>query len=395
MKKRELLKAIAATATISLLSPLTQAADMEPVRIGAVSSLSGVFEQQGQEVLRAIEFAVEEANANGGVDGRKVELEIADDESTPDGARRSAEKLAREGHNLLIGPISSSISMTLSQNLDRWDAMYVVVASKMDALTGKSCHARMFRTNHNDVMDLAMMKEWMKTVKEKKFGIIAADYTWGHSSAEFFEKTAAELGKEVKVSLFAPLGTKDFAPYVAQLRDADIEAVWVAMVGRDAISFVKQADSFGLNDSKRLVGHALIFQYLIDATGDATQNVWGNIGYGADIDTARNRKFVAAWMDKFGRVPTENEGQAYNGIQAIFEGVHLAGSTEPGAVSKALENASYETIYGQAVMRGADHQLQIPDYIGQVTKVDGKLRPVIERSYPVDLYAEPSPECAL
>ena len=115
-----------------------------------------------------------------------------------------------------------------------------------------------------------MMKEWLKTVDEKRFGIIAADYTWGHGSAEFFEKTAKELGKEVKVSLFAPLGTKDFAPYVAQLREADIDAIWVAMVGRDAISFVKQADAFGLNESKRLVGHALIFNYLVDATGDGT-----------------------------------------------------------------------------------------------------------------------------
>ncbi len=394
MKRRDLLAGAVLSAMLGSLALPAFAAAGEPLRIGAVSSLSGVFEQQGQEVLRGIQFAIDEANANGGVDGRKVEVEIADDESTPDGGRRSAEKLARQGYNLLIGPISSSISLTLAQNLKRWDAMYVAVASKLDALTGQSCNARMFRTNHSDRMDLAMMKEWMASVDEKRFAIIAADYTWGHGSAEFFEKTAKELGKEVKVTLYAAMGTKDFAPYIAQLRDADVDAIWVAMVGRDAISFVKQADTFGLT-SKRLIGHALIFNYLVNATGTATSGVWGNIGYGAEIDTPKNQAFVAGWQAKFGRVPTENEGQAYNGVQAIFEGVRLAGSTAPDAVAKALAGARYETIYGPARMRAGDHQLEIPNYIGRVKEIDGVLRPVVEQSYPAALYATPSPECAL
>ena len=394
MKRRNLLAGVVMSVTLGSFALPGLAADAEPVRIGAVSSMSGVFEQQGQEVLRGIQFAVDEANANGGIDGRKVEIEIADDESTPDGGRRSAEKLARQGYNLLIGPISSSISLTLGQNLKRWDAMYVSVASKLDALTGKSCNARMFRTNHSDRMDLAMMKEWMVNVEEQRFAIIAADYTWGHGSAEFFEQTAKELGKEVETVLYASMGTKDFAPYIAQLRDADVDAIWVAMVGRDAISFVKQADTFGLT-SKRLIGHALIFNYLVDATGTATKGIWGNIGYGAEIDTPKNRTFVAGWQKRFGRVPTENEGQAYNGVQAIFEGVRQSGSTEPSAVAKALAGASYETIYGPATMRAGDHQLEIPNYIGKVKEVNGVLRPVVERNYPASLYATASPECAL
>jgi branched-chain amino acid transport system substrate-binding protein len=80
-------------------------------------------------VLRR-QFAIDEANAKGGVDGRKVEVQIADDEGTPDAGRRVAEKLARDGYNLLIGAIPSSISLALAPNLERWDAAYFVVASK-------------------------------------------------------------------------------------------------------------------------------------------------------------------------------------------------------------------------------------------------------------------------
>ena len=70
---------------------------------------------------------MDEANAKGGVDGRKVILAEGDDESTPDAGRRVAEKLSREGHNLIIGPITSSISLAISQNLARWDAAVTTV----------------------------------------------------------------------------------------------------------------------------------------------------------------------------------------------------------------------------------------------------------------------------
>ncbi|MFC6673332.1 ABC transporter substrate-binding protein [Marinobacterium aestuariivivens] len=390
---KKLFRLGAATLLSAALATAAQAADQDPIRIGAVSSITGVFAQQGEEVLRGIQFAVEEANAGGGIAGHPVELKTADDESTPEAGRRVAEKLARDGFPFLIGPISSSISLTLSQSLERWDALYVAVASKLDDLTGKACNARMFRTNHSDSMDLAMMGKWLERVEAKKFAVIAADYTWGHGSAEFFEKTARAQGKDVAETLYVPMGTKDFAPYIAQLRAADVDAIWVAMVGRDAIGFVKQAKAFGLTD-RQLIGHALIFNYLVDATGDATAGVWGNIGYGAGIDTPRNKAFVEGFRQKYGRVPTENEGQAYNGVQAIFEGVRLAGSTEPEAVSTALVGAEYETIYGPATMR-RDHQLVIPNYVGQVKQVGDRLQPVVELSYQPSIYPPASKECML
>lgn len=375
--------------------PLSAIAEEKaPVKIGAVTSLSGVYSQQGEEVLRGIKFAVEEANAAGGVDGRQVDIEVSDDESTPEAGRRVAEKLARDGHDLLIGAISSSISMTISKSLKRWDALYFGTLSKADILTGKECSPRMFRTNHADNMDLAMMRQWLPSVEEKNFGVIAADYTWGQDSAAFFKQVAGEQGKSVAISLFPPLGTTDFAPYIAQLMAADIDGVWVALVGRDAIAFAQQAESYGLT-SKRLIGHAFIFDYLIKATGDAMQGVWGNIGYGADIDTPQNHTFVAAWQQKFGRLPTENEGQAYNGMQVIFEGVRQAGSVEPEAVADALEGATFNTVYGPATMRAKDHQLVIPNYIGQVEKVDDVLHPVIKRRFAPSIYAGPAADCSL
>jgi len=390
MLSRKSMSAVLMSAALSMACcGSVLAATKEPVKIGLVTSVSGTFAPQGEEVQRAIQFAVKEANQKGGVDGRKVEVQLADDESTPEGARRGAEKLARSGHNLLIGPIASSMSLMLAQNLDRWDAAYFVILSKSDKLVGESFKPRMFRINPGDAMDLAMMTNWLKGIKEKKIAILAADYAWGRDSASYLKAAAGKMGKEIKLELYAPMGNKDFAPYISQLNASGAEAVWVALVGRDIIAFAKQAEEFGLKKKMRIIGHAYIFNFVVNATGPASDGVWGNVGYSPSIPTARNKQFVAAWSREFKREPTENEGQAYNGIQAIFSGVKAAGSVKPEAVAKALSGATVDTIFGPAKIRAEDHQMLLPNYIGQVKKVGGQYKPVVMQSFDASIIPAP------
>ena len=382
-------------ALLAALPLMSHAQGKEPVKIGLVSSKSGVFAEQGEEVIRGIRFAIEEANAQGGVDGRKVEVAEADDEGTPDAGRRVAERLARDGHNLLIGTIPSSISLAIAQNLDRWDAAYFSVISKSDRLTGDTCKPRSFRTNHSDAMDIAMINEWGKTIPGNTFAVLGADYIWGRDSGESFKKAIESQGKKVALSLFAPMGTKDFAPYIAQLKAANVDAIWVAEVGRDQIAFLKQAEEFGLIPKTRLIGHSLIQPLTIRATGKALENVPGNTTYSPDIKTVRNKAFVDAWKAKFNRLPTDNEGSAYNGAQVIFDGVRLAKSVKPEDVSKALRGAQLDTVYGKVTMRAADNQLVLPTYVARAKMVDGSLRQVLEQEYPTSIVPAPSPLCKM
>ncbi len=388
-------RAIAMLALGALLPAAAIAQKADPVMVGLVSSKSGTFAQQGEEVMRAVQFAIDEANAKGGVAGREIKVQAADDEGTPEAGRRVAEKLARDGYNLLIGSIPSSISLAIAQNLDRWDAAYFAVASKSDKLTGDTCRPRSFRTNHSDAMDLAMIGEWAKGFKEKKFAVLAADYVWGRDSGESFVKTVTAQGKSVALTLYPPIGTKDFSPYIAQLKEANVEAVWVAEVGRDAIAFVKQAQEFGLTPKTRLIGHALIQNFVVGATDKTLDGTIGNTAYTPDIDAPRNKAFVAAWKAKFNRLPTDNEGQAYNGMQVMFEGVRKAGSSKPADVAKALRGASVDTLYGTLTMRAQDNQLVLPTYAGRVKVVDGQLRPVVEQVFPATLTPPPSPLCKM
>jgi len=367
----------------------------EPVKVGLVSTRTGVWAEMGEEVFRGVRFAIDEANAKGGVGGRKVEVAEADDEGTPDAGRRAAEKLARDGYNLLIGSIPSSISLAIAQNLDRWNAAYFIVASKSDKLTGDTCRPRSFRTNHSDAMDIAMINEWAKNIKGDSFAVIGADYVWGRDSAGSFKKAVELLGKKVPLSLYVPLGTKDYAPYITQLKASGVDAIWMAIPGRDAIAFVKQAADFELIPKTPLIGHALLSNFIINGSGKLLDGTPGNLGYAPDIDTQRNKAFVAAWKAKFNRLPTDTEGQAYNGAQVMFEGVRKAGSVDPAEVSKALRGATLDTVYGTVTMRAADNQLVLPNYVGRAKLVDGQVLPVVEQAFPATLTPPPSPLCKM
>uniref|UniRef100_UPI00333EB2B5 ABC transporter substrate-binding protein n=1 Tax=Castellaniella defragrans TaxID=75697 RepID=UPI00333EB2B5 len=389
------LSRILVSAALVAVLPLTAIAqDKESVKIGLVSSKSGNFSSMGVDVINAIRFAVDEANANGGVDGRQVLLAEGDDESTPDAGRRAAEKLARDGYNLLIGPIPSSISLAISQNLSRWDAALIGTMSKADKLTMDACNPRFIRTNHSDAMDLAMIDQWVKTVPGNNFAILAADYVWGQDSARSFEAAVTSQGKKVALKLFAPLGTKDYAPYIQQLKAANVDAIWVADVS-GGIAFVKQAADFGLTPKTPLVGHALVSNFIINATGTAMEGVPGNVGFTPDIDTPATKAFVEAFKAKHNRLPSDTEGQAYNGMMVLFDGIKLAGSVKPEAVTKALRGAQVETLYGKMTVRADDNQLIIPNYVARVKMSDGVLRPVIEQTFPETIAPPASSVCKM
>lgn len=381
--------------TAVLLASTAALAEPEPLRIGVPTTRSGAYALLGDQVVRAVEFAVAEVNAKGGVDGRKVEFRIADDEASPDAGRRAGEKLASEGYRILAGTVSSAVGLAMSTQLERWDAMYVSTINKSPKITGDACKPRMFRTNHSDDMDIAIVGPWLKDQPQKTWGIIAADYLWGRGSGSAFKATAEGLGRSVKVEVFPPVGTTDYAPYITQLRDSGAEGVWVALAGGDAINFIKQAKQFGLTDKMVMFGHNVVSPSTAKAVAKEMVGIWGNMGYAAAIDTAENKAFVAAWKAKYDAEPTDYEGETYAGLQVIFAAVAKAKSVAPADVSKALEGLTTTTPFGAVTMRAADHQLEVPNYLGRVVEKAGAFPIVVERTFEAKAATPVNPACKI
>ena len=104
---KTVLLSIASAVSLALVLPGAAGAAKEPLKIGVPTALTGTYSALGDEAKRAVEFAVNEANAAGGADGRKVEVRFLDTEAKPELARQQAEKLALEGFNIMTATIAS------------------------------------------------------------------------------------------------------------------------------------------------------------------------------------------------------------------------------------------------------------------------------------------------
>jgi branched-chain amino acid transport system substrate-binding protein len=388
---------LAGAALIGVARPHISWAAKDPVRIGVPTALTGPYADLGNQVKRAVDFAVEAANVAGGVDGRQVEVRYLDTEAKADLARQQGEKLALSGYNLLMSTIASGEGLAIGPQLVRWNALYIATINKADDITGKACSPRMFRVNHPDSSDSAVVQPWLKQQKQKKWAIQAGDTAWGHNSGASFSKAAQADGRTIVSESYSPFGTNDYAPYIQKIADSGAEGLWVALAGRDAITFAQQARQFGLFDKVLTAGVSFIADNQVKTLGSAAKGILGIINYGATLDTPENRQFVAAWQKKYpGTTPTNFEGETYLGTQVLFQAVKKAGSVASANVARAMEGTTFSTIYGNALMRREDHQLVTPNYFGYVGEVDGVMKPIITMTVPADVvFPAPAGSCKL
>jgi len=360
------------------------AADLEPLKIGVPTALTGPFGPLGEQVQRGVEYAVEEANAKGGVSGRKIEVRFLDTQAKADLARQQAEKLALAGYNVLVGAVATGEALAISPMLERWDAIYMSTVNKGNDITGKACSKRMFRVNQPDYSDTAAMVPWLAAQKQKSWAIIGIDIAWGRDSGDNFTKAAMANGKTIVADGYASLGTKDFAPYIQKVASSGAEGLWVAVAGRDLVNFVTQAKQFGLLDKMLTAGPVIVSDDIVNTMGPSLKGVWGTINYSSTLDVPMNKSLVAGWARKYqNAAPTSYEAQSYSGMQVIFQAVQKAGSVKSKDIIRAMEGATFDTPLGRLLMRKEDHQLVSPNHMGYVGEVDGKSKPIIATTVPV------------
>ncbi|MDB5363658.1 MAG: amino acid substrate-binding protein [Rhodospirillales bacterium] len=389
--RRQVLFACAATVALGL-SGVASAADKAPLLIGVPTALTGPYGDLGEQVRRAVNFAVDEANESGGVDGRKVQVSFLDTQAKAELARQQGEKLSLGGYKILTGSIASGEALAIGPMLERWDAMFVATINKADDITGKSCNSRLFRANHPDYSDAVTVAPWLAARKEVKWAVMGSDTAWGRNSGASFAKAAAASGKTVVTDNYASLGSNDFAPYIQKITDSGAQGLWVALAGRDAINFATQAKQFGLLDKVTTASVSFVTDNTVKTLGENSKGIYGIINYSSTLDTPENKAFDAKWEKKYpGTVPANFEGEAYIGMQLIFQAVQKAESVNPADVSKAMEGTTFHTLYGQSLMRKEDHQLVVPNFFGVVGALNGQLRPLITNTVPAE-QATPTPD---
>ncbi len=378
--------ALGGAAGLAMPWAVRRALAAEPVKIGMPLALTGPLGSVGQQLKRGGEAWAKVQNAKGGIIGRPIELLIEDTAGNPaDCVRKAQEMVERDGCTIFTGITLSSEALAVAPKLDEWKAIFVSSDNGDGKLTAGALVPNFFRANISAPMGARAVSLYLRQSEFQKFYAIGMDYAWGHSSVGVFESEIKHANKNFIGSVFSPIGTKDFSPYITKIRQSEAEALYIVMAGDDFNAFLGQAAQYRLPDKVQMLTEQMELS-LLRAVGDAALGLVGSTRYCFTIDNPKNREFVALWQKERGMVPDTFEGEQWQALQVLAAGIEKAGGTDTAKLRDALENVAIDDIKGPVQMRKCDHQAVQGGFMVKAVKKDGVAHPVPEiiASYPGD-----------
>jgi branched-chain amino acid transport system substrate-binding protein len=339
-------------------------AEAKPIKLGAMFISSGKMGGYGKHGWQAIQLAVDEINAGGGILGHKLEAMMEDTKLKKDHAVQIAKKYIMEDKvDFLMGPTSSGLAFALSDLAKEHKKILVVTQAATDALTGAKFHPYIFSTLSNAMMHSRSGAYLMADKPYKRWMCVGPDYSYGHSSWEMFKAKLLALRPDVEIvgELFPKFMAKDFMPEINKVLEAKPDAVWSPLWGGDAVLFIQQALPTGLFNQVKFAfpcGGAL--EVLVPVGKDMPDGLYMSTRYlFTTPDSEMNRAFVKAYHERFNEYPDYMAGETYAGVYFIKAAVERAGTTDAEKLIAAVEKEplAWETPEGFKVMRGEDHQV--------------------------------------
>jgi len=370
MRRRDFLKAaVAGGAGATLGGRLYPRAAWAqgPIKIGMPAALSGAYAQYGIQAKRAADLFARDVKAKG-ILGRPVEFIFEDTAGDPATAVRKAQKLVeKDGVKFLTGVALSSEALAVSAKCPEWKVIFMSTINGAGALTAKSFHRYFFRVNTSGPMGARAVSLYLAESSMKRFFALGSDYAWGRDSVASFTSQITAAKKDIVATEFPPVGTKDFASYIAKIRQSRADGVYLVLPGQDATIYLKQAHQFGLNREVKPIMEILELENM-KAVGDAMVGAIGSSRYPFTVDTPKNREFVKRFHELHGLYPDMFDGETYEGLEWLANVIAKAGTDDVEKVIDAWEDSSYDGLEGPFFMRKCDHQAVQPGFAVECVK---------------------------
>jgi branched-chain amino acid transport system substrate-binding protein len=365
-----LLGGLILTLTLVLASRLQA---QTPIRIGEINSYTGVAAGFTLPYRQAVEMAVDEVNAGGGLLGRRVEVLFRDDKGNPAEAVKHAQELVSGEHvALLAGTFLSNVGLAVSDFAKQNKVPFLAAEPLTEALTWSQGHRYVFRVRPNTYAQGRMLAERAAKLPYKRWAVIGPNYEYGRRAWETFWARLKELKPDVELAgeHWPTLGKIEPGGYVTALLAQRPEAVYVSLFGSDWIAFAREGNKRGLFQSAFFVGILLGEpEYVEPLKLEAPEGmlVTGYPWY--DIQRPAHKVFVANFLKRAGRTPVEGSLVGYVTFLSIFQAIRKAGSTETEKLVTALEGLRVETPIGPIAYRPFDHESTMGAWVG-TTKLD-------------------------
>jgi len=309
----------------------------EPIKIGWFGALSGPSAISGQDTLDGVMLAVEEVNKRGGLLGRPIEVITVDDEYTPTVSYTVVQKLLyKDEVEVVFGSNSSPCVLAEMPLLIEAKTPNIVLGATSKAITN-SGNPWVFRFCSTDVIMCSQLVDYI--VNEaglKKIAIMHTLNDYGQGGLAELKLNMTKNNIEAVTVQGFNENTKDFTPQLLEVKNSGAEALIIWSMYTDAAQILRQIKTLGL--SLRLFGGTgTTVGNFRELAGDACIGFVGiTTGYHPSKQVPMIQTFVKNYQAKYGKVPTVNSAQGYDGILILEDAVKRAGKIDKEIIMQAL-----------------------------------------------------------
>ena len=371
MNKRTLLRATA-LAAMAFSSSAAFAQDNK-FKIGLILPLTGPFASTGKQIEAAVRLYM--AQNGDSVGGKKVELIVKDDTSTPDVTKRIAQEMVvNDKVNVLAGFGLTPLALATAPIATQSKTPLVVMAAATSSITQASPY--IIRTSFTLPQAAVAIADWAPKNGIKNVVTLVTDFGPGIDAERFFKDRLQFNGGQVVESLRVPLRNPDFAPFLQKVRDAKPDAVYAFVPSGAGAALMKQFAERGLDKAGiKLIGTGDVTDDdILNAMGDVALGVVTSHHYSAAHPSAVNKKFVDAFSKaNNGLRPNFMAVGGYDGMRVIYEAAKATKGGSGDALLAAMKGQIFESPRGPMFIDVQTRDVVHNIYIRKVEKKDGQL----------------------
>ncbi len=345
---------------------------------------------------KGMELAVEEINAAGGVNGKKLALVTRDDNANPGDAVRVAEELiSREKIDVLAGTFLSNTGLAVADLAKQKKFFFLAGEPLTDKITWQGGNEYTFRLRPGTYMQAAMLVSEAARLNKKRWALVYPNYEYGQSAVSAFKQLlkAAQPDVEFVAEQAPPLGKLDAGSVVQALADAKPDAIFNVLFAADLSKFVREGNTRGLFKDRTVVSVLTGEPEYLDALKEETPNGWIVTGYPwYGIQTPEHKAFFLAYHGRYKDYPRLGSVVGYSMIKSIAAGLKKAGSSDTPRLVAAFKGLQVDTPFGRISYRPDDHQSTMGAFVGKTKNDNGKGVMVDYRYFDGAKYQPPAAE---
>ena len=377
--------AVALVAVVAWLVAPGVASSAEPIKVGFLAPMSGIFAQAGKDMLDGLKMGLE---ASGGqVAGRKVELIEEDTEGNPATAQAKYRKLVQQDKiHVLTGVLLANIGYALVPPIER-DQLPSLFLTTPDDLTKRRPPKWILRSNFAASQPMHPLGDYAaRILKYKRVAAIAMDNPFGHECLGGFQRVFEDAGGRVVQKTWVPLNAMDFAPYLAQV-PRDVDAIVQVFVAGQAVRFARQYAESGLKDKHPLLGIGVFSdESALRSMGDEAIGTIGSLIWAPTLPNPANQAFMKLAEARLKRTPAYFHAVMYSSGRWITEAAKAVdGKVEDRArFLAAIRKASETTEDPRGPIKLDEYNNPTQNvYILKVEKSGGRLQNIVIHTYPM------------